>query len=115
MAEQSRERIVIRGEPDCDFSYFVNGVRRGFAAHEPYIKNHAFRPQVSGVPFGPHHSQELLEILIQNGTLNPDLTPNEVTAAALGWRLQDPEDVRIQERWWLDLDERRRLMEEQRK
>ncbi len=29
--------------------------------------------------------------LVENGILNPDFTPNEATAAMMGWTLRDPE------------------------
>jgi len=87
-----RDRIVVRGRPDCEFDYFVNGVRRGFAEYEPYVPNSSFRPEVRGVPFGGQWPQALRDILVKNGILNPDYTPNEATAARLGWELKDPDD-----------------------
>jgi hypothetical protein len=109
VAEQTRDRIVIRGQADCEFNYFVNGVRRGFAKYEPYIPNTAFRPDVKGVPFGAQYPKELRDILVNNGVLNPDYTPNEATAARLGWKLKEQSDVPPEHRWWLPPDERRRL------
>jgi hypothetical protein len=107
--EASRDRIVIRGEEDCAFAYFVNGVRRGFAQYEPYIPNTAFRPDVKGVPFGTQYPEALRDILVKNGILNPDYTPNEATAARLGWKLKEQNDVPIRLRWWLPHEERQRL------
>jgi hypothetical protein len=108
--EISRERIVVEGDEDCRFSYFVNGVRRGFAKYEPYIPNTAFRPDVKGVAFGTQYPKALRDILVKNGVLNPDYTPNEATAKRLGWKLQEQSDVPAKERWWLPSAERRKLM-----
>jgi len=107
---RSRERILVRGEPDCSFAYFVNGVRRGFAKYEPYIPNTAFRPQVKGVPFACQHPDGLRDVLVKNGVLNPDYTPNEATAKRLGWKLEEPDDVPVEERSWLRPEEQMRLM-----
>jgi len=92
VAERGRHRIVVRGEPDGDFDYFVNGVRRGFADYEPYRENRAYRPEVRGVPFGAQYPPDLRAILVENGILNPDYTPNEQTAARMGWDLEDAAD-----------------------
>jgi hypothetical protein len=66
---------------------------------------------VRGVPYGTQYPQELRDILVGNGTLNADYTPNESTAARLGWRLVDAADVPVSERDWLDSAERQRLLE----
>lgn len=99
--EKTRHRIVVRGAPDCAFDYFVNGIRRGFQRYEPFVENHAFRPRVKRVPFGTQFPRELRNLLIESGILNPDFTPNEETAARLGWQLQEPDTVPAAERWWL--------------
>jgi hypothetical protein len=39
------------------------------------------------VPFGGQWPKELRDVLVRNGILNPDYTPNEATAARLGWTL----------------------------
>jgi len=48
----------------------------------------------------------LRQLLVENGTLNSDFTPNEATAQRLGWKLIDPEDVPIGQRWWLTTKQR---------
>lgn len=89
--EVSRERIVVRGTEDCEFAYQVNGVRRGFAKYEPYASsNGIFQPEVLGLPFGTQYPEQLRHILVQNGTLQGDFTPNPQTAARLGWKLRVP-------------------------
>ena len=50
--------------------------------------------------------------MVANGTLNPDYTPNETTAARLGWTLRDPNSEPIDDRWWLPHEERMRLLAE---
>jgi hypothetical protein len=96
---QDLERIVVKGDVDVEFHYFVNGVRRGYRDVEIVADNSAYAPRYRGVPFGRNYPQEIQQILIDNGTLNPDLTPNEDTAAALGRTLEDL-DPELVERWW---------------
>jgi len=91
--EESRERIVVGGSSDVRFHYLVQGVRRGFAAYEPYLPNTAFRPEQRSAAFGGQWPKALRDILVQNGILNPDYTPNEATAARLGWDLVDTEEM----------------------
>lgn len=104
---KTREQIVVRGQPDCSFDYFVNGLRRGWTEHEAIRSNEFFRPTVRGVPFGTQYPPAIHELLIESGILNPDLTPNETTAQRLGWRLLDPSEVPACERHWLSAEERR--------
>ncbi|MEM6671827.1 MAG: VCBS repeat-containing protein [Planctomycetota bacterium] len=85
----SLERIVVRGSSDVAFDYFVNGVRRGYADVELVGENRAYRPAEVGLPFGEGLPAEIRQMLVDNGTLNPDFTPNEQTALRLGWKL-DP-------------------------
>jgi len=84
------DRVVVRGNGDARFDYFVNGVRRGFAKLKPIHANHSFAPTVRGVPFTTPYSEDIQRMLVENGILNEDLTPNERTAAMLGWKLRDP-------------------------
>ncbi len=110
--EKSRDKIVVMGEEDCEFDYTVNGIRRGFTKYEPYRDNDAFKPDIRGVPFGHQYPDELRDILVQNGTLNPDYTPNEETAARLGWTLRDKNEVPISERFWLTDAQRQDLSQQ---
>ncbi len=96
--KKSRENIIVKGTEDCEFDYVVNGVRRGFAKLQLRIDNRAYRPTAAGVPYGAELSDEVRSILVQNGTLNADYTPNEVTAGRLGWDLANPEEVAAKER-----------------
>lgn len=90
MVERSRERIVVASDLDCEVDVLVNGVRRGFAGFEPLRENRAFRPTVRGEPWGAWLPEGERKLLVENGTLRPDFTPDEATAAALGWTLADP-------------------------
>ena len=89
--EASRERILVRGTEDCEFAYLVNGVRRGFEDFEPIQDNVTFRPCWKGVPFAPGLRQPLRDMLVESGLLGPDYTPDEATAARLGWNLLERE------------------------
>ncbi len=41
------------------------------------------------MPAFPQLSDGLRQVLVENGILNPDFTPNESTAAAMGWELRE--------------------------
>ena len=84
------DRIVVRGTADTPFDYFVSGERRGYEDHEPIQENYGFRPEERGVPLGSQYPESYRQILVENGILNPDFTPNEATAVAQGWTLQEP-------------------------
>ncbi|MEW6746222.1 MAG: hypothetical protein AB1486_26070 [Planctomycetota bacterium] len=83
-------QITVRGDADVEFHYLVNGVRRGFADFKPIGVNQAYVPSTKDLPYGNELQPALREMLVQNGTLKPDFTPNEATAARLGWKLKDP-------------------------
>jgi hypothetical protein len=91
---QGLDRIVVRGEPDASFHYLVNGVRQGFADHEPIVDNSAYVPLYRGERFGDTLAPAQQQRLVANGILNADLTPNEATAARLGWTLHEPDHHR---------------------
>lgn len=83
------DRLIVRGDA-LDFDYLVNGFRRGFRDIELLRKNMNWVPLERGVPYGTQYPDALRRILVENGTLNPDFTPNEATAAQQGWSLLDP-------------------------
>jgi len=87
---KSRDSIVVVGDRDVEFDYFVNGVRRGFAEYTPYAKNLMIRPEVVGLEFGRQYPRAWRDLLVQNGILLEDYTPNLDTAARLGWELRYP-------------------------
>ncbi len=86
-------RIVVRGNGNVAFHYFVNGVRRGYTDLELIRENHAYVPEERGVPYGTQYPGGHRRILIENGTLNPDFTPNEQTATRMGWTLRSLHDT----------------------
>ncbi len=90
---QSLRTIVVRADRDVNFHYFVNGVRRGFASYTPIRENVSFVPQELGQAFGTQYPAGLQAVLIANGILNPDGTPNEQTASEQGWDLRDVSTV----------------------
>ena len=93
---ESIEQIVVIADRDVDFHYLVNGLRRGYRDHQSIAANENYVPRVRGVPFGTQYRPAVRQMLIDNGTLNADLTPNEGTAARLAWTLRDSE-ARIDE------------------
>jgi hypothetical protein len=88
--------IVVAGNGDVDFDYFINGVRRGFEDHEAIRVNNAFVPELRGMPYGSQFKPDHRQILVENGILNPDFTPNEATAQHMGWDLRDPTPEELQ-------------------
>ncbi|MCA8974914.1 MAG: hypothetical protein KDC98_09335 [Planctomycetes bacterium] len=87
---KSLQTVVVRSDRDVEFDYFVNGIRRGFEDFEPVAENVAFRPSVRGLPFGSNLPIGVRQILVMNGMLNADFTPNEIVTSSLGITLQDP-------------------------
>ena len=82
------ETIQVAGDRDIAFDYFVHGVRRGYADFETVHANRVYVPHTRNVPWNqvPEPARALL---VENGTLNADGTPNEHTAARMGWTLHD--------------------------
>ncbi len=112
--EVGRDRIVVAGSSDARFCYIVHGVREGYEEYEAYEENtDYYRPTIRGVPFGTQYPKALREVLVKNGILNPDFTPNEATAKRLGWKLMSPDDVPVGERYWISESERNALLDEQ--
>jgi len=89
---RDRERVVVRGNRDISFDWFVNGVRRGFAGLETIQENHAFKPEGMDLhsPAFSNFRPAYRQLLVDNGILNADFTPNLETAARLGWKEADP-------------------------
>ena len=86
---QDLDRIVVRGTGDVTFHYLVNGVRRGFGELETIRANTSFVPTVRDLAYGSQYPEALRRILVENGTLNSDFTPNVTRAAQLGWPLSE--------------------------
>ncbi|QDV08878.1 hypothetical protein Poly30_44330 [Planctomycetes bacterium Poly30] len=78
--------IVIGSTGDVEVHYMVNGVRLGYSDHQAIERNTAYVPRDER-PFGTQYPKEIREMLVRNGTLNEDFTPNRDTAARLGWQL----------------------------
>jgi len=87
------DELRIGGEADTEVCYLVNGVRRGYADFQTIQANRAYRPIERGVPYGSQYPQAIRDMLVESGVLNADYTPNETTAAVLGWELSEPHTV----------------------
>lgn len=84
------DQVVIGGTADIEVHYMVNGVRRGYGDLETIVPNTAYVPR-GRRPFGTQYPQAIRDMLVENGILNPDYTPNELTASRMGWSLEiDP-------------------------
>ena len=70
---------------DVEFDYFVNGLRRGYEDIRLIRENTSYVPEITdiGKPYGTQYSEGHRRILVENGILNPDFTPNEVTLARM--------------------------------
>ena len=84
--------IEVVGTGNGTFHYVVYAERDALRDHQPVEENSLYRPEVLA------KSGLLLRLpaamradLIKNGTLNPDGTYNQTTAARLGWTLPPPE------------------------
>jgi len=87
-------QIVIRSEADhLSFDFVVNGFRRGYVDTPTIAENEHYRPVYRDLPFGTQYPEGVQQILIESGVLNADLTPNEATAASLGWELRDASEA----------------------
>jgi hypothetical protein len=95
---RSLDGIVIRGNADVKVDYIVTGTRLGHKGLETIRENSSFVPEWRGIPFGSQYKPAYRQLLVKNGILNPDFTPNEATAAKNGWVLKDPwTDIRAEQ------------------
>ncbi|MFT7618375.1 MAG: hypothetical protein ACI97A_002018 [Planctomycetota bacterium] len=96
-AELTRDGFVVRelfnGRSSADFSWVVNGVRRGFETHDAIVPNTMFRPTVKDREYLPS-LPGLQDVMIQSGLLNSDGTPNEQVAAESGMTLKTSDEIR---------------------
>lgn len=90
------DEIVVRASVDIELHYVVNSVRRGFTQPRIVAENSAYVPEVRGREAFTELPDDLRRILVANGILNADFTPNEATAAQMGWTLLSPEEADAQ-------------------
>lgn len=86
VVSEDENGIVIKASRNVKVHYVVYAERDGFADMTPVTENVHFRPNANGemgVGLSDYHRQ----ILIRNGTLNPDGTVNAETAKRLGWKI----------------------------
>ena len=77
------------------FSWTILGVRRGLMHHNDIAANTHFIPRISDMPFMTG-LPELQAVLIGNGTLNEDGTPNRATADRMGWELKTRAEYKLE-------------------
>ena len=111
------DRVVVRSDFDVELDYFVNGVRRGYEdlGERLVRENRSFLPTEPGVPFGAQYPDGVRDMLVQNGILNADYTPNEATIAVLEARLEEyrARRARLAEQRAVDLRARTGAAEEE--
>jgi len=85
---QDLEQVVVRGTLDVEFHYFVNGIRRGFEDHQIIHENGSYLPERLDEEYGTQYPESYRQILVENGILNPDFTPNAATLMQLETKLE---------------------------
>ncbi len=76
--------IVAAGSRDVEFSYLVQGVRKGYADVQPIRENTVFVPSGPNDMMGPY-PERIRQRLVSLGIYNQDGTVNMDTARRLGW------------------------------
>ncbi len=93
VASKSLAGILVRensgGTGDASFDFLVMGTRSAMPEHVSVRKNVHFAP-TPGVRIHPKSLPGRYgELMVENGTLSSDGRVDEVTAQALGWRLEN--------------------------
>jgi hypothetical protein len=88
------EGIVLQASRNVKVHYVVYAEREAVRNPDPITENIHFRP-ISGIDFQAHLPDSFRQLMIQNGTLNPDGTINPETAKRLGWDRERSETARV--------------------
>jgi hypothetical protein len=88
--------IVIDGKNDVEFSYLVQGVRKGYADMKPIVENTLFVPTGPRDRLGPY-PERIKQRLVSLGVYHPDGTVNMQTAEQLGWAQKWREEERLRQ------------------
>ena len=79
------DRIVVKGSRNVEFFYLVNGVRKTHRDLTPIVPGEEYMPEHPDATMPLYLTQAQKEMLISNGTYNPDGSVNMETARRLGW------------------------------
>ncbi len=79
------DRVVVLGSQDLDFSYLVQGVRKGYVGYDPVQPNRIYVPHSATDTLPAWLTDTQRQTLIANGTYHADGTVNLTTAHNLGW------------------------------
>ena len=63
-------------------------MRKGYTDFVPVQDNRSYTPDTA-LMYPQYLSKEIQELLIDNGSLNSDLSVNKATARRLGWSLRE--------------------------
>jgi hypothetical protein len=85
VVELGLDRIVVKASKDVEFFYLVNGERRSHKNLQPIRSGREYMPDGPAALMPEAYTPVQREMLISNGTYNPDGTPNLTTAERLGW------------------------------
>ncbi len=76
--------IVVQASRNVKIHYVVYAEREAVPHPDPIVENIHFRPNPN-TDFSAHLPESFRQLLIRNGTLNPDGTVNTETVRRLGW------------------------------
>jgi hypothetical protein len=79
------DEIVVKSSRNVEFYYSVQGVRKTFKDLQPIASGTEYVPRSDKETMSGALSPGQKQLLIQNGTYNPDGTVNMETAQRLGW------------------------------
>jgi hypothetical protein len=79
------DRIVVKGSRNVEFFYLVNGVRKTHRDLTPIVPGDEYMPDSAEATMPRYLTEGQKQMLISNGTYNPDGTANLETARRLGW------------------------------
>lgn len=88
VVSEDENGIVVKASRNVKVHYIVYAERDTFKDHNPIVQNINFRPDGDG-RMSVHATRLYRDVMIRNGTLNPDGTVNEETAKRLGWKIDE--------------------------
>jgi hypothetical protein len=90
-------QIEVEAGDDVEFSYLVQGVRKGYADMKPIVENTLFVPSGPRDRMGPY-PERIKQRLVSLGVYHPDGTVNMENAERVGWaqKWREAEQLRQQ-------------------
>ena len=85
--------ITVRASRNVKIHYVVYAEREAVRNPDPIVENIHFRPNPK-TDFLGHLPDSFVDLMISNGTLNPDRTVNQETVRRLGWEVSSDAPLR---------------------